>query len=299
MQYLFFSNINLFMSHLKVVVRTDGRFYTHDLTLWVQWYFLGTWHYPFVRRRPDELDLETHPYRLAWYTVSTQDLEIEERLSCRMTLLRKNLLEGIRDVARELSDKMLKAKTLVPEEPEKCRDMEHSRRGMLAAIAVLDCAPQSEHATLMTVASFQRHFLEGLACYEYLTIWRLRVLDATIDVHPVDTSIMGLITADTMTAQHFYQLGVPVWLVRPPDALPSDMKIVEQVSLERSMVPLANFIAAIHPGTRAVMDSPPSAARNWACQGLYLGGINLGHSANESQPGDASQWEFVGTSSRT
>ena len=88
-------------------------------------------------------------------------------------------------------------------------------------------------------------------------------------------------------------------LVRPPDALPSDMKIVEQVSLERSMVPLANFIAAIHSGTRAVMDSPPSGARNRACQGLYLGGINLGHSANESQPGDASQWEFVGTSSRT
>jgi len=285
------------MSLLKVVVRIDGRFYTHDFTLWVQWYFLGTWHYPFVRRRPDEFDLETHPYRLAWYSVSVQDLEIEERLSCRMTLLRKNLLEEFRDMARELSDKILKAKTLAPEEPEKCRDMEHSRQGMLAAIAVLDCAPQSEHATLMTVASFQRHFLESLACYEYLTIWRLRVLD-TMDIRPVDTSIMGLITADIMTAQHFYQLGVPLWLVRPPDALPSDMKIVEQVSLERSMVPPAHFVAAIHPLTCATMDSPPSAARNRACQGLCLGGINLGHSANESQPGDTSQWEFVGMSLR-
>jgi len=53
------------MSLLKVVVRIDGRFYTHDFTLWVQWYFLGTWHYLFVRRRPNEFNLETHPYRLA------------------------------------------------------------------------------------------------------------------------------------------------------------------------------------------------------------------------------------------
>jgi len=294
----FLSQYHFVHIFLQVVARVDGRFYTHDLTLWVQWYFLGTWHYPFVRRRPDEFDLETHPYRLAWYSVSIQDLEIEERVSCRMTMLRKNLLEEFRGMTRDLSDKILKAKTLAPEEPEKYRDMEHSRRGMLAAIAVLDCAPQSEHATLMTVASFQRHFLESLACYEYFTIWHLRVLDGTTDIHPVDTSVMGLITPDVMTAQYFYQLGVPVWLVRPPDALPSDMKVVEQVSPERSMVPPAQFVAEIHPHTRAIMDSPPSAARNRACQGLHLGGINLGHSANERQPGDASQFEFVGMSSR-
>jgi len=181
------------MSLSKVVVCIDGWFYTHDITLWVQWYFLGTWHYPFIKRRPDEFDLENHPYRLVWHSVSIEDLKIEERVSCRMTLLRRNLLEKFRDMARELSDKILKAKTLAPEEPEKYRDMEHSRRGMLAAIAILDCAPQSEHATLMTVASFQRHFLESLACYEYLTVWRLRESDAMTDIHPVDTSIMGMI----------------------------------------------------------------------------------------------------------
>jgi len=197
-------------------------------------------------------------------------------------------------MARDLSEKIRLAKTLAPDFPEKYRDMEHSRQGMQTAITVLDCAPQTEHATRMTVASFQRHFLESLACLDYFNLWRFWMSDSETVVHTVDTSIMGLVTPNVLIAQHFYQIGVPVWLVCPPDALPTDMKIVEQVPLTESVVPPQVFVAEIHPGTRSVMTCPPSAARNRACQGLHLGGINLGHSANEMQPGDAHQWEYVG-----
>ena len=261
--------------------------------LWVQWYFEGTWHTPFMKRRPDEFELATHPYRLAWHDISTDDLVVEEGRS-HMTLLRKDLLEDFRSMARDLSEKIRLAKTLAPEFPDKYRDMEHSRQGMQTAIAILDCAPQTEHATRMTVASFQRHFLKSLACLDYFNLWRFRMSDSETVVHAVDTSIMGLVTPNVLIAQRFYQIGVPVWLVRPPDALLTDMKIVEQVPLTESVVPPQVFVTEIHPGTRSVMTCPPSAARNRACQGLHLGGINLGHSANEMQPGDAHQWEYVG-----
>ena len=44
---------------LRVVARIDGRFYTHYPTLWPQYFFKGTWYYPYMQRRPDDCDITT------------------------------------------------------------------------------------------------------------------------------------------------------------------------------------------------------------------------------------------------
>ena len=146
----------------------------------------------------------------------------------------------------------------------------------------------------MTFTSFQRFYLECLACLEYFTIWLPRLLEKDdVEIFPVDDSVMGAVTVSVLEAQTFYQQGVPVWLVRPPSALAKDMKIVEQVALLPSLVESRYFEKTIHPNTRAVTSGPPSAGRNRACQALQIGGINMGHSSNERQLGDVNQPTFL------
>jgi len=148
----------------------------------------------------------------------------------------------------------------------------------------------------MTVASFQRYYLECLACIDYFTIWIPCIGDGeSVAIRPVDTSVMGAVTPNLAEAQKLYQQGVLVWLIRPSNKLLPDMKVVEQVTLLSSLVAPQHFEKTIHPGIQAVMTSPPSAVRNRACQANHIGGINLGHSADERQLGDINQPTFLRT----
>jgi len=282
------------LDELEVVARIDGRFYTHDPSLWTQYFFDGTWYYPYMRRRPDEFDIIGHAHRLAWHNLSDEDLVIEEGPLGAMFLIKSMLVEEFRQLSYSLSKRVRKAKTLAVEYPAKYRDMEHCRRGMMNGVAILDCAPQSRHNTLMTCTSFQRYYLECLACLEYFTVWLPRLLEKDdVDILLVDDSVMGAVTVNVLEAQTFYQQGVPVWLIRPLSALAKDVKIVEQVTPLPSLVESRYFEKAIHPNTRAATSGPPSAERNRACQALRIGGINMGHSSNERQLGDVNQPTFL------
>jgi len=282
------------LDELRVVARIDGRFYTHDPTLWPQYFFEGTWYYPYMRRRPDDCDIMGHPHRLAWHNLSDEDLVIEEGPLGSMFLLKSTLVEEFRQLSYSLSESVRKAKTLAADYPAKYRDMEHCRRGMMNGVAILDCAPQSRHNTLMSFASSQRYYLECLACFEYFTIWVPRLQEKDdVEIFPVDDSVMGAVTVSILEAQTFYQQGVPVWLIRPPSALGKEMRIVEQATPLPSLVDNRYFEKAIHPNTRAATSGPPSAERNRACQALRIGGINMGHSSSERQVGDINQPTFL------
>jgi len=286
--------LNFTLDELQVIARIDGCFYTNDPSLWPQYFFNGTWYYPYMRRRPDDFDIVGHPHRLAWHNLSDKDLVIEEGLLGSMFLIKSTLVEECRQISYALSESVRKAKTIAADYPAKYRDMEHCRRGMMNGVAILDCAPQSRHNTLMTFTSFQHFYLECLACLEYFTIWLPRLLEKDdVEIFLVDDSVMGAVTVSVLEAQTFYQQGVPVWLIRPPSALAKDMKIVEQVALLPSLVESRYFEKTIHPNTRAVTSGPPSAGRNRACQALQIGGINMGHSSNERQLGDVNQPTFL------
>jgi len=58
---------------LETFIRKNGRFWTHDYSLWPQWYFPGTKHLAFVRRRPSDEDLVIHPLGLIWYDLQEAD----------------------------------------------------------------------------------------------------------------------------------------------------------------------------------------------------------------------------------
>jgi len=137
----------------------------------------------------------------------------------------------------------------------------------------LDCAPQTYTLTLLTFASFQRHFLEALACHDYFADWSLR--PATDKPRDIDLSIMGTITPHLEEAIRFYMQGVPVWLIRPPSQFPKDANIGGRCApslpdhLDKQRLPDAI----------PIYKEGPSAFRNRACQGLRAHSIRLGHAA--------------------
>ncbi|KDR70612.1 hypothetical protein GALMADRAFT_144515 [Galerina marginata CBS 339.88] len=90
----------------------------------------------------------------------------------------------------------------------------------------LTFAPLTFNQSLLTFTTFQRYFLETLACYEYFTVWKPMGRLLGDSPRPVDKSVMGAIVFDiNEVATHLFLLGVEVWLLRPASQIPKSIKI--------------------------------------------------------------------------
>jgi hypothetical protein len=266
----------------QVWIRKNGRYYVHDFTLYPQWYFEGTYYMPFVFRRPPTEDLGAHEYALAWYDLKSEDFQREGRGDVEVGRLRQDLIDGFIAMRRKLSEKV---DSLVKElDPSQVNEIRHSQRGMQFASICLNVAPQDRLMTLLTTTSFQRHFLETLACYTYFKEFVPRKLTGNVDPHAIDRRLMGALTCSLRVAQDMHQLGVPVWLVRRPVRISKYMNVGSEV-IPRS--PDAHCDPDVFAGTIRVHNGPPTAVRNRVCQALRIKNIQIQHSAYQDvQAGD-------------
>ena len=181
---------------------------------------------PFMMRRPNDEDLEGHEYVLAWYDIRERDFCKEGGAGgIEVGQLRKDLVAGFTAMRKAL---IVQVDELVGQgdlqEIQIC-EMLHSQRGMHFTQVALDCAPQDYLMMLLTATSFQCHFLETLACYMYFTKFYPRTLSNDLTNHPVDLSLMGTMTCSLDAAIQLNQLGIPVWLVRLPEAISKMMNV--------------------------------------------------------------------------
>ncbi|PPQ86902.1 hypothetical protein CVT26_007917, partial [Gymnopilus dilepis] len=174
----------------KVYVRKDGRYGTHDFTQWPQWFFEGTWYYPYVMRKPDEYDMPEHPYRLLWYNLKPEDFVKEPGAVSEIGMIRQDLMDQLVALKLALNEKVQQcmADNGFTLRSEEFRPIHHSNKGQRFANIALGCAPQSWLMTLLTFTSFQRHSLEVLALLDYYSKWK--AVEESIDgtPRPVDTS---------------------------------------------------------------------------------------------------------------
>ncbi|KDR70631.1 hypothetical protein GALMADRAFT_144530 [Galerina marginata CBS 339.88] len=278
-----------------VRVRMDGRFGTHDLTLWPQWYFEGTPYFPFVLKKPAQDKLATHEYRLAWYDLSPNDFELEPGSISDIGMISLTLRKGVHDLRSKLYERIreyLKDKCLSENNAE-VRDLLHCNLQQRYACIALESCPQTYLNTLITFTSFQRHFLEALACLDYFSKWQEIELRASCGVDlPLNTDIIGCVTTDLGLAQKFFEMGVPYWLVRPISAYSKYLHIVNPVGRTKP-----NMELGICEEIGTVWEGAPSALRNRACQTLRIGSINIGHSAMNHCPGEIEDPSESATSS--
>jgi len=266
---------NMSEDGLLVCARIDGSFYTADFTKVPQIYFQGTYYLPYILCRPPPELLAGHAYRLMWYKLDRSKDFVVETGSGNDALgrVRKDLIRELNVLRKELSAKIKILRYQFAERAHQFRELTYCETGMTFDWCALDCAPQTYTLTLLTFASFQRHFLEALACYDYFADWSLR--PATDEPRDVDLSVMGAITPHIEEAIRFYMQGVPVWLIRPPSQFPKDANIGERCApslpdhMEKQRL----------PETIPIYKEGPSAFRNRACQGLRAHSIRLGHAA--------------------
>lgn len=266
---------------MVVHVRKDGRFYTHDFTLFPQHYFPNHPHLPFIRVKPSQSQ-PPHPLALIWYDLQHRDFVPEENSVAGLVRLRGDIVDKFIYLRQELS---IKVNALVHSrggDPARFRDIRHTQRGMINTSVCLRCAPQSPYMTLLTATSFQRYYLETLA-WEFYDKWDSQMVSPPEDVQ-VDYSIMGAWTCNLDTAETFRQAGIPVWLVRGPHQVTSSLKVA-------NIVPaiLPSMVEDVYPNTAIIFTSPPTPFRNRVSLCLRVAGVEIGPSAREYYPNDPTQ----------
>lgn len=285
---------HIMSDRMEVWVRADGRYAECDFTTGPQLYFEGTYYLPYVRKQPTR-DFATDPYRLAWYDLVKDDF-VEESGSIvgHLGRLRKPLVEDLIVMRKDLQKKIVDLEVSHQFSALEMRELIYAKEGMLFASVILDCAPQPYNLTLLTLRGFQRYFLEALACYEYLTVYRDQPYIESNPDDPMDPisphHIMGCFTSHLDLAEKFYRKGVPVWLVRTPADISRDMIIIgcrptSELKLERRCMAYSQPVFKGHA----------SALRNRACQSLKLGNIVLSHSAYVPPIGDFNAQYIPGT----
>jgi hypothetical protein len=80
----------------------------------------------------------------------------------------------------------------------------------------------------LSVALFQRTYLDVLGWMDYAEIYGQRIADSGVNAEPfpVDEKLIGAWTTEACVAQKLFLAGVPVWLFRAEKFIPQDMTVV-------------------------------------------------------------------------
>ena len=270
------------MDGQNVYLRKNSCFYMHDFTLWPQWYFKATKHFPFVRRRPSADELASHDLRMIWYDMTDADFIHEPGSVANVGRLRPDLVKVFLDMHIALSRKIDDLILRLGGHPDDFCDFCYGQQGMLIASIVLEVGPQTQLMTLFTPTGFQRFYLESLAFYDFHTKWN-DVLSSASQKRPADTLIVGAVTCHLHVAQMFCMASVPVWLFRVPYQIASHIKIA---SVGTTLSEFDGLVKDIFPNTACIMPSPPSPIRNRASQVMRNALVSIGPSAYDIRPGD-------------
>lgn len=96
-------------------------------------------------------------------------------------------------------------------------------------LTCLEHLPMTKSQALFLFAAAQRHMLEYLAAYRYLTIYKPRMLNTL----PPATGVEDLVGAFVFTladTDNFVRAGIPVWVIRPA-ALAGTVRVEKLVEL--------------------------------------------------------------------
>ena len=190
-------------------LRADVRYGPDDPTLWPQPWVDNYCHLGAIPRKPDDPD---DPLSIMWWDPTHDDFKpfgdglvdgIGELSGSKLLSLRKMLsgMEGrIEDHKRAFPNPNKHFLMLV--------------RAMQDSFARIDSLKTTFTEMRVSVAEFQRYYLELYGCLDYLEICAPRMNG----VKPAADSVMNCIGAFTnipLVVQHFYTAGLPVWFLRP------------------------------------------------------------------------------------
>ncbi|KAH9485337.1 hypothetical protein JR316_0002245 [Psilocybe cubensis] len=186
-----------------VTIRTDGRYGYGDFTLCPQWYFQGTYYLPYVSRKPSLLS--DCPYAVMWYNLKETDfIHNQTSIVSGIGRIRSDLLEKLISARKQLTAKARELDSDPRFTYVQLSELRYSLQLLLFSTVALQCAPQNYTMTLLTFTGCQRHYLEALACYDFLMKYRDMEINESVKEVPVNDRLMGCLTTSVEIATEMY-----------------------------------------------------------------------------------------------
>lgn len=216
------------LDRVRVEVKSDGRYGIEDPIQWPQLFSSEYCHYALILRRPTDPKDHRQPI---WWNLTKQDfIPIH---GSAVSFLGTLAPGPRRQLERLVSSMSLKIASYVSQRGGPPTYINFCDLSMRAAMSCLTF-PSTYRDICVQVVNVQRYWLEAEAYLEYMNSYRNRFLDtSTFNCPPPQPSdiFMGTYTADPVAAFKLFKAGIPVWLVRSPEAITSDIAIKEIVRL--------------------------------------------------------------------
>lgn len=212
------------LDRIQVLVRQDGRFGVEDPIQWPQ-LFSTTWsHYALIQRQPTDPNA---PHQPIWWKPSRKDfVPIHGSAVSFLGTLDSQPRSRLQALVDEMSTKI---ETFVKTRRNSPSHLNFCNLSMRASLNCLSF-PSTYRDLVVQVTNVQRYWLEADA---WMAKYQENMFVASDHhVSPVNMSYMGAYTADPVSAFKLYCSGVPVWLIRAPETLTSDVAIKSFVALQ-------------------------------------------------------------------
>ena len=135
---------NFSLDAQNVYLRKNSCFYMHDFSLWPQWYFEATKHFPFIQRRLSADELATHDLHMLWYDMTDADFVCEPGSVANIGRLRPDLVKVFLEMRIDLSKKI---DDLIPRLGGHPDDFRYAQHSMLIMSIVLEVGLQTVRGT--------------------------------------------------------------------------------------------------------------------------------------------------------
>ena len=213
------------LSRIEVKIHADSCFGIEDPIQWLQLLSFKYSHMSCIQRQPTSLwDWQ----KLIWSIPGPQDfIPVHETIVSSLGSLRSSFLQLLGRLVRKMSEKVREYQRRKVEEVNYLNFCETSMR---ISYSYLEFSA-TFHNLLVQVINVQWYWLECDAWIHWNERILLTVLKPPSTPTPVDESLMGVFTFDLTAASKLFSDRIPVWLIRPPEAITTDTFIGDEVSL--------------------------------------------------------------------
>lgn len=212
--------VNLGTQNIKVY--HDGRWGAEDYGQWPQWFFDEQEHFAYILRKPNSSDLKNHPFRILWFDMDLSHFVFMNG-SQEVGMLLPSYARDIFSIRTKLLEEV--ANTRCPD-GEEFNKLHKLASCMKATTSSLLNTPLCFLDVMITLSAAQRFCLETRALLDKINKWDK--MAAVTKPRPVDNTILGCITDRAPLVHLLYDLGVPVWFVRPLSHVSSTLSIRKQ-----------------------------------------------------------------------
>jgi hypothetical protein len=213
----------------EVRARKDGRYGMDDFTLHPQRHTNQFFWSCVIRKRSAYSSAIDTLNRYWWTPERRHFISAQGSAFGDIGKLDPGIVRRFEDDVVQLSKRVERYRTNRDQTLPSCMQLNLLETNMRHSLWRLKLCPGTFQDLVLSVAYFQRTYLDVLGWLDFAEIYHQRIMGATANTKPfpVKDHLLGAWTTETIVAQKLFLAGIPVWLLRAENFIPEDMNIVK------------------------------------------------------------------------